>query len=107
MTDNVHEGGFAGYIPNQPTTEWEWRESALRMTRQTLEKFDSDRDRYGQPRLADMPLSREEMAAAIKAVLTGPQDVSTFLCAAARCVAAVEAVMKAEDADPYLGGDAA
>lgn len=101
MTGHDNVGGM---LPNQPPADWEWRETAFRLIRKTAEKIDADRRRVFQSRLADVPLGREEWAAKVKATLTvPPHDVDAFVCAAAQCVAAVEALLKADDGNPTLG----
>lgn len=86
---------------------WDPRRTAFEMVRSRLAKIDSDRVRVGQARLVDADLTVQNRVNAIGAALSGPQGPESVAAAAAMTVALLMFMLKAEDASPFTGGEAA
>lgn len=99
MTD----GGAAARLLHDDAAGWDPRGTALNMVRDTLAKINHDRARKGLPRLADADMTLEQRLNAIGFILRGPQTVETLAAAAAQLVAAMSALLRAEDASPFTG----
>lgn len=87
--------------------EWDTLEQAARIVRETYAKVNRGRQSQGLLPLAEEPMTWEQRSNAIRFILSGPQDVVSVAAAGAQVLAFMEALLKAEDANPFTSDSAA